>query len=76
MSENGKVVHEVDSWFGGVRYTVESIRDSGGYRWEYSTASDSKEVAIGLSEDLVRKHEHWKARVVDTRATEDKEERK
>lgn len=67
MSETAKVIHEVDRWGGGTRYTVESIRDLGGYRYEFRLGTDSKAAAIAHAEKLVHEHEHYKARVLDTR---------
>lgn len=67
MTETAKIIHEVDRYGGGTRYTVESIRDSGGYRYEFRLGTDSKAAAIVHAEKLVHEHEHWKSRVLDTR---------
>lgn len=67
---DGKVIHEVDRWSGGRRYEVQT-QDLGDWRWDYNSASDSEQVAIGNAERLVHEQGFGKARVVDTEREEE-----
>lgn len=64
-------IHEVTRYGGGTRYTVESIRDVGGYRFEFRLGTDDRQTAISHAEKLVHRHEHYQARVIDTEADDD-----
>lgn len=66
------VIYEVErDWNPDRRYRVESLRDSGMWRWELFTHVGDEAVAKMFAHSLVEDKGHYHARVIDTQGTEE-----